>query len=166
MENIERELKIVELYKQGISQKQICKECKCSTNTISDVIDKYNIPRRAKRKKNKDLSKFKESLEVINGNNIIIMKVNNYGIDSLKQIIDNLINEYDNLFILLANINNNNINFIAKSKNTSINCGDIIKNISLSCHGNGGGNPSFGQGGGSDATNIEEYLEDLKKSLK
>ena len=113
-----------------------------------------------------DLSKFKESLEVINGNNIIIMKVNNYGIDSLKQIIDNLINEYDNLFILLANINNNNINFIAKSKNTSINCGDIIKNISLSCHGNGGGNPSFGQGGGSDATNIEEYLEDLKKSLK
>ena len=94
------------------------------------------------------------------------MKVNNYGIDSLKQIIDNLINEYDNLFILLANINNNNINFIAKSKNTSINCGDIIKNISLSCHGNGGGNPSFGQGGGSDATNIEEYLVDLKKSLK
>ena len=60
MENIERELKIVELYKQGMAQKQICKECKCSTNTISDVIDKYNIPRRAKRKKNKDLSKFKD----------------------------------------------------------------------------------------------------------
>ena len=60
MESIERELKIVELYKQGIAQKQICKECKCSTNTISDVIDKYNIPRRAKRKKNKDLSKFKD----------------------------------------------------------------------------------------------------------
>ena len=42
MENIERELKIVELYKQGITQKQICKECKCSTNTISDVIDIIN----------------------------------------------------------------------------------------------------------------------------
>lgn len=58
MENIERELKIVELYKKGITQKQICKEC--STNTISDIIDKYNIPRKAKRKKNKDLSKFKD----------------------------------------------------------------------------------------------------------
>ena len=56
MEN--KKLKIVELYKQGISTKQICAECKCSTNTISKVLDEFNIPKRAKRKLNKDLSKF------------------------------------------------------------------------------------------------------------
>lgn len=53
-----REIKIAELYKEGVSQKQICKLCNCSTNTISKVIDKFNIPRRTVRKNNKDLSKF------------------------------------------------------------------------------------------------------------
>lgn len=56
----EKEQQICELYLQGIKNSDICKQCKCSTNTISKIIDKYNIPRRSKpQKKNKDLSKFK-----------------------------------------------------------------------------------------------------------
>lgn len=61
MEKLEKELLICELYKNGIKNSEICKECHCSTNTISKVIDKYNIPRRAKKKNiNKDLSLFKD----------------------------------------------------------------------------------------------------------
>lgn len=56
--NIQKELKIKAMYVQGVSVKQICKECTCSTNTISKVLDKYNIPKRTKRKLNKDFSKF------------------------------------------------------------------------------------------------------------
>lgn len=56
---MERELKIIELYKNGVTSKEICKQCKCSTNTISKLLDKYNIPRRQKRKTNKDFTKFK-----------------------------------------------------------------------------------------------------------
>ena len=40
------ELKICSLYKEGITCKNICTICHCSTNTISKIIDKYNIPRR------------------------------------------------------------------------------------------------------------------------
>ena len=54
----ERKIEITELYKQGVSLKEICAKCHCSTNTISKVIDEFNIPKRAKRKLNKDLSKF------------------------------------------------------------------------------------------------------------
>lgn len=37
----ELELKICELYKNGAKSKDICKECHCSTNTLSKIIDKY-----------------------------------------------------------------------------------------------------------------------------
>ena len=55
----EKELQICELYKNGVKNSDICKECHCSTNTISKIIDKYNIPRRQKQQnRHKDLSKF------------------------------------------------------------------------------------------------------------
>ena len=54
----ERELEIAELYKQGVSLKEICAKHHCSTNTISKIVDKFNIPRRTKRKSNKNFSKF------------------------------------------------------------------------------------------------------------
>lgn len=60
MKENDRELKIVELYKSGVTSKQICKECRCSTNTISKILDKYGVPKRAKRKTNKNFDKFKD----------------------------------------------------------------------------------------------------------
>lgn len=54
------EVKICELYKNGVTNAQIAKECKCSTNTISKILDKYNIPKRSEKlnKKNKHFEKF------------------------------------------------------------------------------------------------------------
>lgn len=40
-----RKIEIVNLYKQGVSVKEICAKCKCSTNTISKVLDEFNIPK-------------------------------------------------------------------------------------------------------------------------
>ena len=53
-----RKIKIANLYKQGVTVKEICTQCKCSTNTISKILDEFNIPKRAHRKLNKDFSKF------------------------------------------------------------------------------------------------------------
>lgn len=46
------------MYKQGVSVKEICAKCKCSTNTVSKVLNEFNIPKRANRKSDKDLSRF------------------------------------------------------------------------------------------------------------
>lgn len=57
----DKKLKICELYVSGMKISDICKECKCSTNTISKIIKENNIPSRSKPKNtNKDLSKFYE----------------------------------------------------------------------------------------------------------
>lgn len=54
-----QELELVESYKRGSKTSSIAKEFHCSTNTISKIIDKYKIPRRAKiPNTHKDLSKF------------------------------------------------------------------------------------------------------------
>ena len=72
---------------------------------------------------------------------------------------------FDNCFVLLANVNDNNVNIIAKSNCDLINCGAIVKELSIKCSGNGGGSKSFAQGGGSDAMDISKYLDEVKKKL-
>ena len=47
--------------------------------------------------------------------NLLIMKIGNEDNDTLKNIADTLVNKYSNMFILFANINQENINFIARS---------------------------------------------------
>ena len=109
-----------------------------------------------------DLTAFTTNMEVINGIKSCIVILNDYDVDVIKQIADALCNKYDNCFVLLANVNNNNVNIIAKSNSNSVNCGAIVKELAIKCSGNGGGSLSFAQGGGSDASNISKYLDEVK----
>ena len=120
---------------------------------------------------NKSLNNIEDFIkikEVINGKNIIIGTTKNYEINVLKQIVDNLTNREEKCFILLANINKNNVNIIAKTNidDEKYHCGNIVKNICLKCEGNGGGNKFFAQGGGSNAESITTYLAEIKESFK
>ncbi|MBQ6494527.1 MAG: alanine--tRNA ligase [Bacilli bacterium] len=112
-----------------------------------------------------DLSAFTANMEEINNIKTCIIILNDYEIDVIKQIADNICNMFDNCFVLLANVNDNNVNIIAKSNCDLINCGAIVKELSIKCSGNGGGSKSFAQGGGSDAMDISKYLDEVKKKL-
>ena len=122
-------------------------------------------------KTNKSLNNIDEFInlkETINDMNVIISKTKNYEVSILKQLVDNITNSIDNSFVLIANINNNNINIICKTNidKENIHCGNIVKDICTKCSGNGGGNKQFAQGGGSDAKEIDKYLQDVKEILK
>lgn len=53
------EQELIQDYINGMKTKDMAKKYSCSTNTISKIIDKNGIPRRAKKaNRNKDLSKF------------------------------------------------------------------------------------------------------------
>ena len=124
-----------------------------------------NFKEEKKNKSVSDLTAFTTNMEVINGikTNISILK--EYDIDSMKSIADALCNKYEESFILLANIKDNHVNFISKSNTPKINCGKIVKELSIKCQGNGGGSNSFAQGGGSDANNLANYLEEIKSNI-
>ena len=115
-----------------------------------------------------DIDKILKIKKEINGMNVIIATTKNYDVSILKCLVDNVTNTLENCFVLLANVNKNNVNIVCKTNitNDKIDCGSIVKNICSKCCGNGGGNKLFAQGGGSDASNIKEYLNDLKKELK
>lgn len=120
---------------------------------------------------NKSLNNIDELLklkEIANNKNLIIATTKNYEVSLLKQLADNIINQEENCFVLLANLNKDNVNIICKTNidNENIHCGNIVKDICVKCLGNGGGNKYFAQGGGSNAKGINKYLSELKKELK
>ena len=114
-----------------------------------------------------DLSSFMKIMEDINGVNTIISITSGYDINTLKQIISHLSNQIDNNLIILANINEDkSVNFIAKGSSEKVDCSSIIKKLAEATNGNGGGSKVFGQGGGTDSSNIGKVLKSIKEELK
>lgn len=115
----------------------------------------------------KNLDVFLKSIKTKNDIKTLIVITEDYEINILKQIADEIINREENIFILFANTINKNVNFICKTNinKDEINAGAIIKKLSSNCNGNGGGNKFFAQGGGTDIKNLKELLENIKINL-
>ena len=115
-----------------------------------------------------DVTKLLKKKKEINNMNVIVTTTKKYDVALLKQLVDSLTNSLDNAFILLANLNGNNVNIICKTNinNDKINCGTIVKEICTNCEGAGGGNKLFAQGGGRNAKDIDKYLNKVEELLK
>ena len=113
----------------------------------------------------KSLSNLKDDVIEVNNKYFLLKKVENMNINSLKQTMDNLVNEYDNIFILLANVSDTGINFLARSNNPNVNAGTIIKDVATKSLGNGGGSSTFAQGAGKNIDGLDEIFENIKKDI-
>ena len=122
-----------------------------------------------KQEKNKkyasDITAFTTNMEVINGIKVNISILEDYDIDTMKSLADAICNKYEDCLVILANTKDNHVNFISKSNTDKVNCGVLVKELSVNCKGNGGGSIYFAQGGGSDANNLSTYLENIKKQI-
>ena len=112
-----------------------------------------------------DLDEYLDKVEEINGIKVLLYKSTGLDVTSLKSICDALANKLDNSFIMFANINGDNINFVARS-NSKINAGMIVKKSSVESNGNGGGSPTFAQGGGRSTENLDSIFESIKEEIK
>lgn len=113
-----------------------------------------------------NLDIYKEQYKKINNVDTIIMKVKNKDNNLLKSIADSLVNELDNGLVFFANVKeDNSVNYICKSK-SNINAGLLVKKASTASNGNGGGSPTFAQGGGKEIDNLDEILEQIKKEIE
>ena len=84
----------------------------------------------------------------------------------VKAMADDLCNKFDQVVILLADIKeDNSVNFICRSSIPSVNAGYIVKNITAAFGGNGGGSPTFAQGGIKDKNKLTEIKEAIKDLL-
>ena len=123
---------------------------------LKDVDKEYeNLQRKLNAIDYKD---YLNNVQNVNGINTIIVKVENQDLNSVKDVIDNLANQFDNCVIFFAIINDGKIIFVAKSKGNKVHCGDLVKTAAIATGGNGGGRPDFAQAGGKDASKIDEAL--------
>lgn len=108
------------------------------------------------------LSRVKE----INGKKVLYLELANIEMFLVKTMADNLCNKFSEVFILLANIKeDNSVNFICRSSIPSVSAGYIIKKITTAFGGNGGGSNTFAQGGIKDKSHLEEIKASLKDLL-
>ena len=112
-----------------------------------------------------NLDIYLENLKDYNGTAGIIMEVYDKDINLLKSVADNIVNKVGECFVFFANIKENgSINFLARST-SKVNAGLIVKNASIASEGNGGGSPTFAQGGGKNTTALKEIFNHVEKVL-
>ena len=63
----------------------------------------------------------------------------------------------------MANITNDNVNYLAKASDTlSFNVGELVKIASNKSGGNGGGSKTFAQGGGTMTNDVDKVLQAIE----
>lgn len=130
---------------------------------VKELEKKYFELKEKRTLENLDI--YLEHLKNYNGTQGIVMKLHNKDINLLKSIADNIVNQVGECFVFFANVKDNgSINFLARSTN-KINAGLIVKNASIASDGNGGGSPTFAQGGGKNTDTLTEIFENIEKVL-
>lgn len=131
---------------------------------VRELEKKYFDLRGQKALQNLDI--YKENIKDYNGTLGIVMRVNNKDINLLKTIADSLLQIMGEGLIFFANVKNEgSINFLARS-NCHANAGLLVKDASVSSNGNGGGSPTFAQGGGKTTDKLNEIFEHVEKVLR
>lgn len=150
-----------ESYKDIIYSKN---ELQYVNSEVKDLEKKYFQIKEQNTLQNLDI--YRENIKVINNVESIIMETKNKDINLLKSISDSLINEMKQGLIFFANTKDDgSVNFICKSS-SKINAGYIVKQISAIANGNGGGSPTFAQGGSKSVGDINTILHEVEKAIK
>ena len=113
-----------------------------------------------------NLDHYIENIKEINGIQALIMKTNVKDISLLKAICDQVMKDMKNGFLFFANIKEDeSVNYIAKST-SNIHAGYIVKEASQRSEGNGGGSPTFAQGGGKKIDDLDQILKQVELEIK
>ena len=107
-------------------------------------------------------NQFKTSLEDLK---ILITTVDNIEVNVLKDLVDNLTANVEKMLVFIADKMEGKIVFICKSKNTSFNAGQLVKEAAITTGGNGGGRPDFAQAGGRDLSKLDSALSVIKEKV-
>ena len=131
---------------------------------VKDLEKKYFELKEKQTLENLDI--YKEKQQDYNGTPGIIMTVTNKEVNLLKSIADSLVNEMGKGFVFFANLKDDgSVNFLARST-CHAHAGLIVKDASISSNGNGGGSPTFAQGGGKTQDMLNDIFAHIEKVLR
>nr|MCR5422463.1 alanine--tRNA ligase [Bacilli bacterium] len=120
-----------------------------------------------KKEENKlDINSFNKDFEDINGANVLIKKIENVDVNTVKDLVDALAEQKDNSICVFAIVNDGRIIFVCKNKVKALKAGMIVKQLAVATGGNGGGRDDFAQAGGKDVSKLDAAFEEIKETIK
>ncbi len=140
---------------------QLMDEIKTNEKTINQLNSKL-----ASLKVDELISSSKD----INGLKVIISKVENMDVDSLKYLCDAVKSKIENSITVLANVGKEKSNIIVSAGNKAVangaNAGDIVKEIAKLAGGNGGGRREMAMAGIKESSKIDEAFSKVYDIIK
>ena len=140
---------------------------------ISSMVEENSQLKKQNQEMSQKLSSFEakniaNEFEDINGKKVLLKKVHNYDKDMFSNLFDSLKTVHNKSIIILANILEDKVSFIAyvsKELVSSYKAGMLIKKVTSICGGSGGGRPDVAQGGGKDPSKVDEAFLEVKKDF-
>jgi len=94
-----------------------------------------------------------------------VTSTNHQSVDAIKDLVDRLVDKLENSLVFIANILEDKVIFICKSKIAALNAGALVKEAAIMTKGNGGGRADFAQAGGKDISLVDSALIKVKEII-
>ena len=128
-----------------------------------------NLEKKYKELKEKnaldDLNKYDKDIKEKDNYKYLIIKEKEKDINVLKTIADSLLNKIEKGYVIIANLSDDNYNYIVRNNLDDISAGDIVKKIVEPLDGKGGGSKTFAQGGSPKSKNLDKVLKEVEESI-
>lgn len=144
------------------------------TNLLHEIDKKAEAVMKESRELEKQIDGFKEKMAAAKVSNImagvkhigeinlLTAQVDGMGADEMKSMADKVKAEVPNSVAVMGALTDGKITFVAMASKDAVkmgvHCGNIIKEITAIAGGRGGGKPDMAQGGGQDASKIDDAL--------
>lgn len=112
-----------------------------------------------------NIEEYLNNVEEINGVKAVLLRTSGKETNVLKSLADALINMLGKSLIFIANVNDGNVMFICRSS-CDVHAGLTVKRASQLSDGNGGGSPTFAQGGGKTAENLDKIFNLIREDIE
>ena len=113
----------------------------------------------------KNIEQYQKNIVTTPSISYLVMKTENIDNYILKTIADDLITSMKPGIIFFANQKEDcSINYLCRS-NSSIAAGLLMKKVATYSNGNGGGSPTFAQGGAKEVENLDAILEEIVQDV-
>lgn len=116
-----------------------------------------------------NIDQYTKDIKEVAGNLYTFINLEQEDRNIVKSLADAICNHYDKeILVFITNRNEDgSVSYVCRNTTTKLNAGYIIKQASTLSEGNGGGSPTFAQGGGKsliDLASVEEYIRETLAS--
>ena len=106
----------------------------------------------------------------VNGVSLVTTKFEGMDMNTLKEVCDNLRDKLGSGVVVVSNVLDDKLNFVATATkdavDSGVHCGNIVKSIAQVAGGKGGGRPNMAQAGAPDVSKVDEALNHVSEVLK